>query len=105
MWRTFKRCAGRLLKRRRCNVAQIAAVQLIALADYHVIDRAVRLTCSTSRTASKIAAKLSMQVFPLGDNIRCMLLLGLAVIFAGCPKPMVALTRSCKIKRGFGLAV
>ncbi len=41
-----------------------------------------------------------MLEFAFGDNIRYMLLLGLAVIFAGCPKPMVALTRSCKIKRG-----
>ena len=60
---------------------------------------ACKLTCSFSRTALKIAARLSMLGLPVGDNIRCKLLLGLAVRVASCSKPMVALTRSRKISR------
>jgi hypothetical protein len=49
--------------------------------------------------AKKIAAKLSMLGLPVGDNMRCKLLLGLRVSVASCSKPMVAFTRSRKIRR------
>jgi hypothetical protein len=37
-----------------------------------------------------MAARLSILGLPVGDNILCRLLLGLAVIVASCSKPMVA---------------
>ena len=37
--------------------------------------------------------------FPVGDNMRCRLLLGLAVSVASCSKPMVAFAKSRKISR------
>ena len=48
------------------------------------IARASKLTCSRSRIARKIAARFSMLGFPVGDNLRCRLLLGLAVSVASC---------------------
>src|SRR5450759_4983496 len=37
--------------------------------------------------------------FPLGDSMRCKLLLGFSVILASCSNPMVALTRSLRMSR------
>src|SRR5450759_3943347 len=42
---------------------------------------------------------LSMLGFPLGESIRCRLLLGVSVTSASCSNPMVALTRSRRMRR------
>src|SRR5882757_1165184 len=62
-----------------------------------------RTVCTLSPTlrrlpiAPKMAARLSMLGLPLGESMRCRLLLGVAVIFANCSKPSVAFTRSRRI--------
>ena len=55
---------------------------------------ASRLTFRRSRMAWKLTARLSMLGMPVGERMRCRLLLGLAVNVARCSKPIVALIRS-----------
>ncbi len=67
--------------------------------DHAATECASRFTFRRWRIAWKMAARLSMLGLPADDNMRCRLLLGLAVKVDSCSKPIVALIRSRRIRR------